>query len=523
MSKLGRFYITTPIYYTNDKAHLGHVFEVIGIDAQARFRRLIGHDVRFVSGTDEHGQKIQNEAAKRGVTPQAMVDALAEQFQALWKRMEISNDDFIRTSEPRQRAGVHKIWRDVAARPEGYIYRGVYKGWYDSRDENYLTEKEMEERGISKDDPFIKWTEEQVYYFRLSAFQKEIERLYEERPEFIAPAHHRAQMLNSFVKPGLMDLCISRSTINWGIPVPDAPGEVVYVWFDALTNYLSAIGYGRDEAWREWWPADVHVVGKDILKFHTIIWPAMLMAAGIELPRQIYGHGFITLRDTGSQEELKMSKSRGNIIDPNDLASDYGVAALRYYLMREFNYGGDGAFNEANLRTRYTADLANGLGNLVSRTFNLIEKSLGGRTVVAPTDGAEEQVVVRAVEEAFADYERLMPQFEYARALTKVWDAQAAIDKYITTLEPWKLAKDPAQRERLEKCLYTSAEGLRALASMIYPFMPSVSEDIWRRLGFERGILQTDWADQRRWGFLPGGNPVVKGDPLFPRLEPAKV
>ncbi len=516
MAKRGRFYITTPIYYTNDKAHLGHVFEVIGIDVQARFRRLIGHDVHLVSGTDEHGQKIQNQAAAKGISPRELVDGLAEQFITLWKKIEISNDDFIRTTEPRQHAGVEKFWRDVAAK--GWIYRGKYEGWYNTRDEAYYTEKELAEAGLTKDDPYIKWTSEPVFYFKLSAFQKEIERLYAERPDFIQPSHHSAQMLNSFIKPGLSDLCISRSTISWGIPVPDAPGEVVYVWFDALVNYLSAIGFGRDEAWRQWWPADVHVVGKDILKFHTIIWPAMLMAAGLELPKQVYGHGFITLRDAGSQEEIKMSKSRGNIIDPNDLIADYGVSALRYHLLREFNYGGDGAFIEANMKTRYNADLANGLGNLVSRSLNMIEKSQDGKIVVAPTDGAEEQAVIARIREAFDAFEDLLPKFEYSRALTKIWEAATALDKYIDTQKPWALAKDPAQKERLASVLYTLAEGIRCLASLLYPFIPSTAEEIWRRLGMEQSLLQADWSDHRRWGLLPSGIRAQKGTSLFPRL-----
>lgn len=517
MSKLGRFYITTPIYYTNDKAHLGHVFEVIGIDAQARFRRLLGHEVYFLSGTDEHGQKIQAQAAARGVSPKELVDGLADQFKALWSKLEVSNNDFIRTTEARHHAGVHKMWKLLEER--GHIYRGKYEGWYNSRDEAYYSEKELIDAGLKKDDPFIKWTSEDVYYFKLASFQKQIEKLYEERPDFVQPTHHANQMLNSFIKPGLQDLCISRSTITWGIPVPNAPGEVVYVWLDALTNYLSAIGFGANDDWQKWWPADVHVVGKDILKFHTIIWPAMLMAAGVELPKRVFGHGFITLRDAGSQEEVKMSKSKGNIIDPEDLIADYGVPALRYHLMREFNYAGDGAFTEAGFRTRYNADLANGLGNLVSRALNLIEKNFSGAVPPAATEGAEEQTVVTAVMESFAAFEDLMPKFDYARALTKIWEAETALDKYIDTNKPWALAKDPAQRERLGVVMYTCAEGIRALASLIYPFMPSTSEEIWKRLGISRGLLEVEWADHRKWGLMRGGEQVTKGDPLFMRLD----
>lgn len=532
MSRLGKFYITTPIYYTNDKAHLGHVFEVIGIDAQARFRRMLGHDVRFLSGTDEHGQKIQNQAASRGVSPQAFVDDLAERFKALWSRLGISNDDFIRTSEPRHHRGVHRMWREVASKAGDLIYRGAYEGWYDSRNEAFLGEKDKrenedrrEQQGLPREDPYVKWTKEPCFFFRLSAYQKEIERLFEERPDFIAPDHHRAQMLNSFVKPGLADLCISRSTISWGIPVPDlpagAPAEVVYVWFDALTNYLSAIGYGTNDEWTEWWPADVHVVGKDILKFHTIIWPAMLMAAGIELPKQVYGHGFITLRDAGSQQDKKMSKSEGNIVDPEDLVARYGVSAVRYHLMREFNYGGDGAFIEENLRARFNADLANGLGNLVSRTLTLVEKSLGGEL---PRDvsleGAGERAVVETVDAAFRDYVELMPRFDYARALTRAWEAQAALDRYINDEKPWALAKDPSQADRLARVLGVAADGIRALSVMAWPFMPETCEEIRRRIGLEPSPLATPWEDHLLWGTL-GGRRASKGESLFPRLEKA--
>lgn len=509
MKTLGKFYITTPIYYTNEKPHLGHVFEVVGIDVQARFRRLIGHDVYFLSGTDEHGQKIQNQAALRGISPQELVDHLAEQFQSLWSQLLISNNDFIRTTQKRHEAGVQKIWREVEKR--GFIYQSHYEGWYNTREEAYITETEMKEQGLTSDDPLIKWMKEESYFFKLSAFQKEIEQLFEERPEFCQPDFRAKEMLGSFIKPGLTDLCISRSSISWGIDVPGVPGHVVYVWFDALTNYLSAIGYGQDENWSQWWPADVHVVGKDILKFHTIIWPAMLMAAGIELPKQVFGHGFVTLGDE------KMSKSRGNVIDPVDLIKDYGVEPLRYYLLREINYGGDGAFIEDNLRQRYNADLANGIGNLLARSLTMIEKA-GGTIKVMPCEGADEQAIKAKFAEVFADYERMMPAFDYAQTLAKIWEALTTLDRYINDRKPWALAKDPALRGELETVLYMLAEGLRMLATLIQPFMPQTAETIWQRLGLAGGILDVAWEEHKRWGLMTDGLQVSKGEPLFPRL-----
>jgi methionyl-tRNA synthetase len=513
MTTLGKFYITTPIYYTNDKPHLGHVFEVVGIDVQARFRRLLGHSVYFLTGTDEHGQKIQNQAAARGIPPQEFVDRLAEQFQALWARLLVSNDDFIRTTQPRHHAACQELWRRVAAR--GHIYTGRYEGWYNTRDENYMSDEELKKEGLSKDDPHIKWMQEECFFFRLSSFQKEIEALFA-RPDYCLPEFRAKEMSGSFIRPGLKDVSISRSTIDWGIPVPDAPGHVMYVWFDALSNYISAIGYGRGDAWREWWPADghvVHVVGKDILKFHTILWPAMLIAGGVPPPSQVFGHGFITLGDE------KMSKSRGNVIDPVDLIDDYGVEPLRYYLLREVSYGGDGAFVEENLRARYTADLANGLGNLFSRSVAMIEKNSGGEVRIARSDGAEEGAIVARFAEIFDAYEKLMTSFDFAQALARVWEGVATLDRYINEKKPWTLAKDAGRRQELATVLYVLAEGLRMLGSLVQPFMPETAAEIWRRLGLTRTHLEIDWAAHRRWGLLTNGLRVTKGAPLFPRLE----
>ncbi len=511
MSRRGKFYLTTAIFYPNAEPHVGSALEIVGADVQARYRRLVGHDVFFLTGTDEHGQKIPQKAAKLGIHPRELVDRHVPQFQDLFSRLLVTNDDFIRTSQERHHQGVRKLWQDVAA--AGHIYAGSYEGWYNTREEAYISETEMKERGFSTDDPLIRWMKEESYFFRLSSFQQQIERLFEERPEFCQPEFRAREMLGSFVRPGLEDLCISRSSIDWGIPVPDAPGHVVYVWFDALTNYLTGIGYGEGEDWRRWWPADCHVIGKDILKFHTIIWPAMLMAGGVELPRQVFGHGFITVK------KEKMSKSLGNIVDPLPWIDFCGPETLRYYLVRESNFANDGDFDPDNLVARHNDDLSNGIGNLLSRSLTLIEKNLGGRVPASPGDdhgAAEIRNLFAAIVE---DYERMMPSFEFASALGRIWEGQTALDRYINDRKPWALAKDPARREELAAVLYVVAEGLRLLATLISPVLPLKAQEIWRRLGMERELLSVDWDDHRRWGLLPEGARVEKGEPLFPRLE----
>ncbi|MEN6627659.1 MAG: methionine--tRNA ligase [Candidatus Sumerlaeia bacterium] len=511
MSRLGKYYLTTAISYPNDKPHLGHVLEVVGTDVQARFRRLIGHEVFFLTGTDEHGQKIPQTAAKQGIEPRELVNRHAPQFQELYKKLEISNDDFIRTTQERHHKAVQKFWQ--AAADNGYIYTGHYEGWYDTREENYITETELKARNQSTDDPFIRWMKEEAFFFKLSAFQDRIEQLFADNPEFCLPDFRAREMLGSFIRPGLNDLCISRSSIDWGIPVPGTPGHVVYVWFDALTNYLSGIGYGSDEGWTKWWPCDCHVIGKDILKFHTIIWPAMLMAAGIEPPKRVFGHGFMLI------DKEKMSKSKGNVVDPYDLIDAYGVETLRFYLMRESNFGNDGEFDVGNLIKRYNDDLANGVGNLLSRSLTLIEKNLGGTIAGASTSAAESAEIRNLFESIVDGYEKAMPAFEYATALAKVFEGQAALDRYINDKKPWAMAKDPAQKEALTGVLYTMAEGLRMIASLICPFLPLTAEEMWRRLGMGRAIMEVEWPDHRKWGLLADGARVTKGAPMFPKLE----
>lgn len=512
MSRLGKYYLTTAIAYPNAQPHLGHVLEIIGTDVQARFRRLIGHEVFFLTGTDEHGQKIPQTAAKQGIHPRELVERHAPQYQELYKKLLVSNDDFIRTTQDRHRLAVQKFWS--AAAEGGYIYTGHYEGWYDMREENYITETDMKERGLTSDDPFIRWMKEEAFFFKLSAFQEKIEQLFADHPDFCLPEFRAREMLGSFIRPGLNDLCVSRSSIDWGIPVPGTPGHVVYVWFDALTNYLSGIGYGAENSdWQKWWPCDCHVIGKDILKFHTIIWPAMLMAAGVEPPKQVFGHGFILI------DKEKMSKSKGNVIDPCDLIDSYGVETLRYYLMCESNFGSDSEFDTNNIVKRHNDHLANGIGNLLSRSLTLIEKNLAGEIRGASTNETESAEIRNLFESICNDYERAMPAFEYATALNRVFEGQSALDRYINDKKPWAIAKDPARKSELEAVLYTMAEGLRLIASLVYPFLPATAGEIWRRLGLTRAILDVEWPDHRRWGLLPDGARVTKGAPLFPKLE----
>ncbi len=516
MASKGKFYITTPIYYVNDVPHIGHAFEVIGIDVQARFRRLIGHDVMFLSGTDEHGQKVAQRAAANGVSPQEWTDRIAAEFERVWALLGISQDDFIRTTQKRHHETVAKLWNDVLER--GDIYLGKYEGWYDVKEESFITESEMRNQGLEPGER-IKRMSEDAYFFRLAKYREPLLKYIEENPDFIQPETRKTEVINSFLTPDMPDLCVSRTSIDWGIPVPNAPGHVMYVWFDALTNYLSGIGYGRDDSqYEKYWPADCHVIGKDILKFHCVYWPAMLMAGGVEPPKQVFGHGFITVLRPGASDGEKMSKSAGNAVDPLPYVEMIGAEPLRYLLMRQLNYGGDGLFSEEAMISTYNAEMPNGYGNLLSRTASMVEKNLGGQIgQVADEEMTDvERGFVTQWAATVTEYERAMPLFEFQSALESMSQFLDVLNKSFNDVEPWKLAKDPAQSDRLRVYLSCVSEGIRGLALLVSPFMPESAAKMNETLGLTD---QLDWETAKQWGAGFGKLNLRKGEPLFKKLE----
>ena len=502
------YYISTPIYYPSANLHIGHTYCTVMADAMARFKRLTGYDVMFLTGTDEHGHKIQKVADEKGIPPQQHVDEIVEGIKDLWKTMEISYDDFIRTTEPRHIKRVQDIFMKMYEK--GDIYKGEYEGWYCTPCEAFWTETQSVEGKCPDCGRPVEKAKESAYFFKLSKYQDRLIDLFENNPEFLQPETRRNEMLN-FAKQGLEDLCISRSTFSWGIPVPIDEKHVIYVWLDALSNYITALGYPDEpEKFEKYWPCDVHLVGKEIVRFHSIIWPAMLMSADVPLPKKVLGHGWILL------EGGKMSKSRGNIVDPVKLIERYGVDALKYFLLREYTFGQDGLFTNEVMLNRMNFDLANDLGNLVSRTIAMIEKYNGGILPTAKADGEYDSELKAIAIGAAEKVEAYMNKFSFSQALEEIWTVVRRTNKYIDETMPWVLAKEEATKDRLDTVLHNLAEAIRIVSVLIYPFMHTTSKEIRKQLGI--WYADVAWADAFKFDMM-SGEKVKKGDSIFPRLD----
>lgn len=509
--KKNTFYITTPIYYPSAQLHIGHALTTVMADAMTRYKKMQGYDTYFLTGSDEHGQKIERAAKAAGKQPIEYVDEIVKGFKDLWEKLMISNDDFIRTTEERHISSVQQIFKKIY--DQGDIYFSEYEGWYCTPCETFFTERQVGEEKVCPDcQRPIELVKEESYFFRMSKYQERLLKHIEENPDFIQPISRRNEMIN-FIKSGLEDLCISRTTFDWGIPVPINDKHVIYVWFDALSNYITALGYGtdHDENFQKYWPADIHLIGKDIVRFHTIIWPIILMAADLPLPKQVYGHGWL-LSDTG-----KMSKSKGNVVDPLVLVDKYGLDAIRYFLLREIPAGSDGYYSEDALIQRVNTDLANDYGNLVSRTVAMVEKYFSGIIPVPEVAGEHDQELISLAKEIAQEAADNMDKLDFANALTSTWKLVNRANKYIDETMPWILAKDEAKKGRLGTVLYNLVEVIRYVTLMIAPIMPTIPEKVWAQIGAVPEENK-DWSDLM-WGKTKHGQKVSKMEALFPRID----